>query len=92
MVRRERRDEAGASFHVMNRGVARRTIFDARSELRFVLACLARAAKRADVEVLAYALMRTQLPPTTPKPRGPQQGDAARPAPTRTPIRSATSM
>ena len=61
MARRKRRDEAGASYHVMNRGVARRTIFDTRADYRFFLAGLARAVRRAEIEVLAYALMRTHF-------------------------------
>jgi REP element-mobilizing transposase RayT len=48
-------------FHVMNRGSARRTIFDTPSDYRFFLACLARAVRRQEIVVLAYALMRTHF-------------------------------
>lgn len=61
MARRLRHDEPGAKYHVMNRGVARRTIFDTRADFRFFLACLGRAARRLEIEVLAYALMRTHF-------------------------------
>ena len=61
MARRRRAEEPGASYHVMNRGVARRTIFDSRADFRFYLACLARAVRRGEIEVLAFALMRTHF-------------------------------
>jgi len=61
MARRHRRDRTGAAFHVMNRGIARRTVFDSPSDYRFFLACLARAVRRGEVQVLAYALMRTHF-------------------------------
>lgn len=61
MPRKPRGDIAGATFHVMNRGIARRTIFDTPSDYRFFLACLAWSAKRGQLTVLAYALMRTHF-------------------------------
>lgn len=61
MARRHRGDRPGAAFHVMNRGIARRTIFDSPSDYRFFLACLARAVRREEIQVLAYALMRTHF-------------------------------
>lgn len=61
MARRRRSDEAGAAFHVMNRGVARRTIFDTAADYRFFLAGLARAVRRGEILVLAYALLRTHF-------------------------------
>lgn len=35
MARRLRHDRPGAEFHVMNRGIARRTIFDTPADNRF---------------------------------------------------------
>ncbi len=61
MARRRRGEEYGQKYHVMNRGVARRTIFDHRSDYRFFLAGLARATRRGEIEVLSYALMRTHF-------------------------------
>ena len=45
----------------MNRGVARRTIFDGASDFRFLLAEFARARRRGEIEIHAYALMRTHF-------------------------------
>ncbi len=39
MARRLRRDVPGAEYHVMNRGIARRTIFDSPADYRFFLLC-----------------------------------------------------
>ena len=61
MARKLRNDRPGAAFHVMNRGIARRTIFDSPADYRFFLACLARAVRRKEIEVLAYALLRTHF-------------------------------
>ena len=61
MARRLRQDRPGSLFHVMNRGIARRTIFDTPADYRFFLAGLARAVRRREVDVLAYALMRTHF-------------------------------
>jgi len=61
MARRLRNDRPGALYHVMNRGVARRTIFDTPGDYRFFLACLACAVRRGEIDVLAYALLRTHF-------------------------------
>ncbi len=61
MARRLHRDVPGAEYHVMNRGIARRTIFDSPADYRFFLSCLARAVRRGEIVVLAYALMRTHF-------------------------------
>jgi REP element-mobilizing transposase RayT len=61
MPRPKRDDQPGACYHVMNRGVARRTIFDSRSDFRFFLAGIARAVRREELEALAYALMGTHF-------------------------------
>lgn len=54
MARRLRNDCPGAEFHVMSRGIARRTIFDTPADYRFFLSCLARAVRRGEIVVLAY--------------------------------------
>ena len=61
MARRLRHDRPGGAFHVMNRGIARRTIFDTPADYRFFLSCLARAVRRGEIVVLAYAVMRTHF-------------------------------
>jgi len=61
MARRKRCDEAGGWFHVMNRGTARRTIFDERGDYRFFLACVAQAVRQGQIELLAFVLMRTHF-------------------------------
>lgn len=57
MPRDRRGDADGRYFHVMNRGIARRTVFENRSDARFFLSRLAKAVRRGEVEVLAYALL-----------------------------------
>ncbi|MCP5066161.1 MAG: hypothetical protein GY946_06290 [bacterium] len=59
MPRAPRIDFPGAWFHVMNRGVARRTIFENRTDVRYFLALLAHTVRRGDIEVHAYSLMAT---------------------------------
>ncbi len=59
--RRPRQDQPGAEFHITNRGTARRTIFDTRTEYRRFMACLALAVRRGEIEVLAFTLMRTHF-------------------------------
>lgn len=61
MSRRARFDEPGCLHHVMNRGIARRTIFENRTDVRYFLALLARACRRGQVEVHAYSLMSTHF-------------------------------
>ena len=61
MSQRYRFDERGAWLHAMNRGVARRTIFESRADMRFFLACLAKAVRAGWFEVHAYALLATHF-------------------------------
>ena len=57
MPRPHRLDRAGTEFHITNRGLARRTIFESRADYRYFLANVARAVRRGQFVVLAYALM-----------------------------------
>lgn len=59
MSRLPREDFPGSWHHVMNRGVARRTLFDGRAEARMFLALLAARVRAGEIEVHAFALMRT---------------------------------
>jgi REP element-mobilizing transposase RayT len=60
-MRRLRFDEPGTWHHVINRGVARRTVFEGEGDIRFFLAELARAAHRGEIEVHAYAILSTHF-------------------------------
>lgn len=57
MVRRQRCDHPGALHHVMNRGLARRTIFHDDSDRRYFLSRVAREVRRGTLEVFAYCLL-----------------------------------
>lgn len=61
MVRTPRGDDPGSWHHVFNRAIARRTMFERRSDFRFFLAQLACAVRRGDLEVHAYVLMGTHF-------------------------------
>ena len=43
--------------HVINRGLARRSVFEGRRDMRCFLACVARAVRRGEIEVHAYCLI-----------------------------------
>ena len=49
MPRSPRFDSAGRWFHVMNRGLARRTIFENRRDVRYFLSRLAYAVRRGEL-------------------------------------------
>jgi len=61
MGRLNRADTPGSWHHVMNRGIARRTVFENRVDARFFMACMARAVRRGLIEVHAYCLMTTHF-------------------------------
>ena len=61
MARREREDEPGSFHHVFNRGLARRTVFESREDLRYFLSRLAREVRRGLIEVHAYTLVSTHF-------------------------------
>ena len=61
MPRGPRLDAPGLIFHVMNRGTARRTMFERTADLRFFLSRLAYAVRRGEIEVLAYAILTTHF-------------------------------
>lgn len=45
----------------MNRGIARRTLFEGRADVRFFLSRLARSIRRGELEVHAYCVMTTHF-------------------------------
>lgn len=57
MPRKPRNDYPGGIFHVVNRGVAKRTIFECEADRRYFLSRLAWCAKRGLIELIAYCLM-----------------------------------
>lgn len=61
MARRPRLDAPDTWHHVMNRGVARRPIFENRKDRRFFLALLAAEVRAGRIEVHAYCLMLTHF-------------------------------
>lgn len=61
MARNSRLDVPGSWHHVMNRGIARRTAFETRSDVRSFLARAARAVRRGEIEVHAFCVMTTHF-------------------------------
>lgn len=61
MARRARTDAPDTYHHVMNRGIARRPIFENDRDRRFFLALLAREVRRGRIEVLAFSVMLTHF-------------------------------
>ncbi len=59
MARKPRNDSPGAWFHVMNRGIARRTLFETAADIRLFLDQLGEATDRNELEIHAFALMTT---------------------------------
>jgi hypothetical protein len=61
MPRRPREDAPGVFHHVMNRGLARRTMFEYREDTRAFLATLAREVHSGRIRVHAYVLLSTHF-------------------------------
>lgn len=61
MARRPRFDRPGRLHHVMNRGLARRTVFETRRDKRVFLALLARAVRAGRIELHAFVLLTTHF-------------------------------
>jgi hypothetical protein len=59
MPRRPRHDEPDTWHHVYNRGIARRTLFERAADIRLFLAQVARAVRRGEIELHAYAVLTT---------------------------------
>ena len=70
MGRNPRFDEPGRWHHVMNRGIARRTLFETRDDVRFFLSRLARTVRRGQLEVHAFCVMSTHFHLLVRSPRG----------------------
>ena len=61
MGQRVRSDYPGALHHVINRGMARRPLFEGRAEARYFLAQLARQVRFGRLEIIAYSLMTSHF-------------------------------
>ncbi len=61
MPRRPRFDRLGLLHHIMNRGLARRTVFETREDVRVFLALLALAVHQGRIELHAYAILSTHF-------------------------------
>lgn len=61
MGRRSREDAPGAWHHVINRGLAKRALFESTADARYFLARLVRQVRAGRIEVHAYCLMTTHF-------------------------------
>ncbi len=61
MARLSRRDSPDTWHHVINRGIAKRPLFETRDDIRFFLARLARQIRINRIEVHAYCVMTTHF-------------------------------
>jgi REP element-mobilizing transposase RayT len=61
MTRSPRRDSPGAWHHIVNRGIARRVMFDDQADIRHFLALLAREHRRGRLELHAWCVLATHF-------------------------------
>ncbi|NJN14734.1 MAG: hypothetical protein HC813_03755, partial [Planctomycetes bacterium] len=61
MARRPRNDSADSWHHVMNRGLAKRTLFERDEDYRKFLALVAAEVRAGRIEVHAYSLLQTHF-------------------------------
>jgi REP element-mobilizing transposase RayT len=61
MARRKRHDQAGCLHHVMNRGIARRSLFEGRADVRRFLGLISCRVRAKRLELHAYAFMLTHF-------------------------------
>lgn len=70
MPRRRRIDRPGLGQHAMNRGVAKRVVFETRADVRQFLSLVARAVRRGDLEVEAFSILPTHFHLLVRSPKG----------------------
>lgn len=70
MARLNRCDEPGSWHHVVNRGIAKRTLFEDREDIRYFLSRLAREVRRGRLEIHAYCVLTTHFHALVKSPRG----------------------
>jgi len=56
-----RDDEPGSFHHVMNRGIAKRVVFEYEADVRFFLSLLAREVRAGFIRVHAYSILTTHF-------------------------------
>jgi REP element-mobilizing transposase RayT len=61
MARSSRQDHAGAWHHVINRGLARRPLFEDRVDIRYFLSRVAREVRRGRLEVHSWCILTTHF-------------------------------
>lgn len=61
MPRQPRRDGPGSWHHVFQRGIAKRSLFEGAPDVRYFLACLARAVRAGLIEVHAFCILVTHF-------------------------------
>lgn len=61
MARRTRGDAPGSWHHVVNRGLAKRPLFEDRIDVRFFLSRLAREVRRGRIEIHAWCVLTTHF-------------------------------
>jgi len=76
-MRRPRHDAPDTWHHVMNRGIARRTVLETDADRRFFLSLLAREVRAGRLEIHAYSLMLTHFHLLVRSPKG-ELSDAMR--------------
>ncbi len=70
MARRTRNDGPDTWHHVMNRAIARRSLFETPEDIRFFLAGVARAVRRGHLEVHAWCVLTTHFHMLVRSPQG----------------------
>jgi REP element-mobilizing transposase RayT len=70
MPRIPRHDTPGAWFHVMNRAIGRRTLFESEADVRMFLALLARRVRVGQIEIAAFCVLTTHYHLLVCSPRG----------------------
>lgn len=70
MARRDRQDYPGSWHHVINRGIARRPLFEGRADIRYFLSRLAREVRRGRLEIHAWCVLTTHFHLLVRSPRG----------------------
>ncbi len=61
MAQRARHDEPGSWHHVLNRGLAKRPLFEDRVDVRYFLSRLAREVRRGRLELHAWCVLTTHF-------------------------------
>lgn len=61
MARRGREDQPGSWHHVVNRGIAKRPLFETRDDIRFFLSRIAREVRSQRIEVHCFSVMTTHF-------------------------------